>query len=137
MCFVKCKSHIGLHKKMNTMSFLAHGLVSECSEVSNVEASPDTVTYGFANFLGSNDLGKVQGQNCFPVDCLQIIRTHKSRSHIFESSHRSWRMSSQLSCASTRQGPHLASKYKVGWGTWLVSTIFALFKSCHLGCGWY
>ena len=32
MCFVKCKSHIGLHKKMNTMSFLALGLVSECSE---------------------------------------------------------------------------------------------------------
>ena len=51
MCFVKCKSHIGLHKKMNTMSFLAHGLVSECSEESNVEASPDTVTVTFFIWL--------------------------------------------------------------------------------------
>ena len=51
MCFVKCKSHNGLHKKMNTMSFLAHGLVSECSEESNVEASPDTVTVGCLTFF--------------------------------------------------------------------------------------
>ena len=89
MCFVKCKSHIGLHKKMNTMSFWhmdSFQNVRKNQMLRQVQIQSQLgalyFSYGFANLLGSNDLGKVQGQNCYPVDCLQVIRTHKSWSHI-------------------------------------------------------
>jgi len=83
MCFVKCKSHNGLHKKMNTMSFLAHGLVSECSEESNVEASPDTVTVGCLTFFLwlCTDLEFVKKftRPNFPVKEFYTLKTRKSR----------------------------------------------------------